>query len=205
MGGHRSCTGLSDLGRRQSATLAARLAAQLAETQDLRIDVLLTSHFRRAVETAELLRPAIGDAEIADPWPEFGEQDPGPDIDGMTFEGYVERFGTPDWSGNPDAEIFPGGETTADLHRRVRAALSRLIDAYPGRRVAVSCHGGVIDAAFRIAVGLPVTGGVILEALNTSITEFEAPIESDGRWRLVCFNDAAHLAGLPAATERATP
>ncbi|WP_051062779.1 histidine phosphatase family protein [Ilumatobacter nonamiensis] len=197
IGGHRTCSGLSELGRRQSV----RLAARLDETQEIDADVLLSSHFARAIETADIIRPALGAVEVDAPWPEFGEHDPGPDIDGTTFEAYVERFGTPDWNGDPTVEIFPGGETTADFHARVGRALDRVIETYTGRHVVVACHGGVVDAVFRSVVGVPSTGGFVLNTLNTSLTEFRAP-GADGAWRVVRYNDAAHLAGLPEATER---
>ena len=202
VGGHRSCTGLSDLGRQQ----AHRLADRLAGGGELDVDVLMSSHFARAIETAEILQPALGPAVAGeiDQWDEFGEHDPGPEVDGMTFDAYVDRYGTPDWSGDPHVDIFPGGETTAQFHTRVRGAVGRLLETHPGRHVAIACHGGVVDAVFRAALGLPVTGGFLLHTLNTSLTDFTVPADPNDAWRLGRYNDAAHLVGLPAATERAT-
>jgi probable phosphoglycerate mutase len=198
IGGHRTCSGLSDLGRRQSR----RLAERLVDTGELVADVLLSSTYARAVETAEIIRPAVG-VDVVEQWADFGEHDPGPQIDGMAFDEYVERFGTPDWSGDPDVVIFPGGETTAVFHARIRRALQRLLDTYAGASVVVACHGGVVDAAFRRALDLPVAGRFALYTLNTSLTEFVVPGIVGDPWRLVRYNDAAHLAGLPDATERA--
>ncbi len=197
IGGYRTCSGLSTLGRRQSEQLAERFR----EREELGADVLISSDFARAVETAEIIAPAIGLTEI-ERWPDFGEHDPGPEIDGMTFDEYVLRFGTPDWSGNSDVEIFPGGETAATFHARVRAAVGRVVDTHAGAHVAIACHGGVVDAVFRKALNLPVTGGFALHTLNTSLTEFVSPGEHDLSWQLARYNDAAHLAVLPAATER---
>jgi hypothetical protein len=45
---------------------------------------------------------------------------------------------------------------------------------------------------------MPPTGSFVLATFNTSITEFLR--EDAATWRLVRYNDAAHLAGLPAAT-----
>ncbi len=202
IGGHRTCTGLSGLGRRQSQQLARRLDA----SGELAADALLSSTFARAIETAEIVQASIG-VESFEQWEEFGEHDPGPDVDGMSFDDYVARFGTPDWSGDPAVQIFPGGETTAEFHARIRSALDRLVQVYSGKHVVVACHGGVVDAAFRYALDLPVAGGFALHTLNTSLTEFIAPDRirtSDDAWRLIRYNDTAHLAGLPAATERAT-
>lgn len=199
IGGHRTCSGLSELGRRQSERLAQRLGDGL----DVPFDVLVSSHFARAIETAAIIGSALGLGHV-ERWEEFGEHDPGPELDGMTFDGYVERFGTPDWDGDPHAEIFPGGETTAQFHIRVRGALDRVLATYAGLHVAVACHGGVVDAVFRSVLQLPATGGFALHTLNTSLTEFVAPGDPTAPWRLERYNDAAHLGGLPAATERTT-
>jgi probable phosphoglycerate mutase len=193
IGGRRTCSGLSALGERQSEALAMRLA----ETGEIRPDVLASSDFPRALETAEIVRARIAGPAI-DVEPDFGEHDPGPEIDGMTFTAYLDRFGTPDWTGDPDAEIFPGGETTRVFHRRVVRALGQILAEREGSTIAVSCHGGVIDAAFRWLLGLSPTGGFELHTVNTSLTEFVS--SASGRWRLVRYNDAAHLAGLPTAT-----
>jgi probable phosphoglycerate mutase len=192
--GHRTCAGLSDLGRRQ----AERLRDRLASTGEVVAEVLIASNFARAVETAEIIAVGLGDPEVEID-AGFGEHDPGPDIDGMRFDAYVDRFGAPDWT-DPDLDVFPGGETVGQFHARVAAALDRVTAAHQGRKIVVSCHGGVIDAAFRSLLRLPTVGAFQLQTLNTSITEF-AQLD-DGTWRLERYNDAAHLHGLPAATPR---
>lgn len=197
IGGHRTCSGLSDLGRQQAERLRERLAA----TGELAPDVLISSNFPRAIETAEVIAPAFaGLSMVVDEG--FGEHDPGPEIDGMTFDVYVDRFGTPDWT-DPDVEIFPGGESISVFHARVGDALQRTLQAYRGATVVVSCHGGVIDATFRQLLQAPITGGFELHTLNTSVTEFvSAP---SGDWRLQRYNDVAHLHGLPTETPRVEP
>lgn len=198
IGGYRTCDGLSPLGVEQAERLARRLAA----TGEIAADVVIVSNFERARETAEALLPALGLAGL-DVDAAFGEHDPGPDIDGLSFESYVERFGTPDWQGDPHVDVFPGGETTAQFHLRVGAALSRLLSANAGSTIVIVCHGGVIDAVFRQLLRVPATGAFELQTANTSLTEFvEVPGAAAARWRLVRYNDAAHLSGLPAATPR---
>ncbi len=197
IGGYRSCSGLSDLGRRQ----AGRLRERLTTTGELTPDVVIASNFRRAIETAEVIAPALGDLEV-DIEAGFGEHDPGPEIDGMTFDAYVERFGRPDWS-DPHVDVFPGGETIAAFHARVGAALGRLFEDHRGKSIVVACHGGVVDATFRHLLRTASTGGFELHTLNTSITEFTAA--PSGEWRLRRYNDAAHLHGLPPETPRSTP
>lgn len=197
IGGHRSCSGLSELGRRQ----ADRLRERLATTLEFTADVLISSNFPRAIETAEAIAPAFGGLAIEID-PGFGEHDPGPEIDGMTFEQYVERFGTPDWT-DPHVDVFPGGETVSAFHGRIGAALASTLEVHRGKSIVVSCHGGVVDATFRHLLRTASTGSFELHTLNTSLTEF-ASVPS-GEWRLKRYNDAAHLHGLPAETPRTTP
>ncbi len=196
IGGYRTCSGLSELGQHQ----ADRLRERIATTGELSADVLISSNFPRAIETAEAIAPAFDNLAI-EIQPGFGEHDPGPQIDGMTFDDYVERFGSPDWT-DPNAEVFPGGETTAAFHARVGTALADALETHRGARVVVACHGGVIDAAFRHLLRTPMTGAFELHTLNTSLTEFAT--SENGAWRLRRYNDVAHLHGLPSETTRIT-
>jgi 2,3-bisphosphoglycerate-dependent phosphoglycerate mutase len=200
IGGVRTCSGLSDLGRRQ----AERLANRWMETTEIVADLLISSDFPRAIETAEIIQPALGPTVAQTAFEQlsgFGEHDPGPDIDGMSFAAYVERFGTPDWSGDPHVEIFPGGETTFEFHQRVESAFDELLARHAGSCIVIACHGGVIDAVLRKLLTAPMTGGFESYTLNTSITEFVGPTSPGGVWRLVRYNDAAHLVGLPSSTD----
>ncbi|HYN33446.1 MAG TPA: histidine phosphatase family protein [Ilumatobacteraceae bacterium] len=198
VGGFRTCTGLSPLGHQQ----AERLRQRLTETGELAPDVLITSDFPRAIETADAIAGSFAGLGV-EVDAGFGEHDPGPEIDGMTFVGYVERFGSPVWNGDPHHEVFPGGETTAQFQLRVGAAISRTVRKHAGRTIVVACHGGVVDAAFRLLLRSAPTGSFELQTLNTSITEFrQAP---SGTWQLIRYNDAAHLSGLPAESPRIDP
>ncbi len=192
VGGPRTCAGLSDLGRRQ----CERLRARLAETGELTDVVLCASHYQRARQTAELIAPAFGgrgpvEIVIDD---RFGEHDPGPDCDGLTFDEFLERHGMPDWESDPYAVTFPGGETLAEMHHRVGQAVRDAVSAHAGRTIVVCCHGGVINSVLRHALRLPPTGGFELFTTNASLTELL--LVRPGRWRLLRYNDAAHLAGL---------
>jgi probable phosphoglycerate mutase len=195
IGGPRTCSGLSDLGRRQ----CERLAVRLTETAELADVELYASHYPRAIETAELIAPALGGVRVHVE-EGFGEHDPGPDIDGLTFEEFLARHGMPDWESDAHAVTFPGGETLAELHHRVGVAVHAVVARHPGRTIVVCCHGGVINAVLRIALRAPSTGGFELFTSNASLTELL--LVRPGRWRLLRYNDAAHLAGLPTETSR---
>jgi broad specificity phosphatase PhoE len=193
--GPRSCTGLSDLGRRQ----CERLATRLGETAELAGAVLYASDYCRAVETAGLIAPALGNPAVQVE-AGFGEHDPGPDCDGLTFEQFIERHGRPDWEYDPHAVSFPGGETVAEMHHRVGVTLQAVMTRHVGGTVVICCHGGVVNAVLRLALRAPIIGGFELYTANASLSELA--LVSPGRWRLLRYNDTAHLAGLPAETPR---
>jgi probable phosphoglycerate mutase len=193
IGGPRTCTGLSDLGRLQ----AERLRDRWAVGGEITADVLICSQYARARETAEIVAPAIGGLPVVED-AGFGEHDPGPDCDGMAFDDYVEQYGGGWWEGDPFGTSFPGGETIAAFQFRVGQAIRRTIDAYRDKTIVVSCHGGVVDAALRLALKAPATGAFEIRTLNTSITEIH--LVKDNLWRLIRYNDTGHLVGLPNQT-----
>jgi broad specificity phosphatase PhoE len=159
-------------------------------------DVLIASNFPRALETAEhLVRVWDLPVEVE---PALGEHDPGDTVDGMRFADFIAAHPDWSWGADPYADGFPGGETIAGFHLRVGTAVSRIVREHAGSTIVIVCHGGVIDAVLRQLMRAPMTGSFELFATNTSLTEFVTATR-DG-WRMVRYNDAAHLAGLPVAT-----
>lgn len=194
VGGPRTCSGLSPLGRLQ----AERLATRLRETGEIAADVVYASAYPRATETAAIVAGALElDVNVE---AGFGEHDPGPECDGLTFQEFVDRYGLPDWEHDPYAVTFPGGETIAAFHFRVGATLRTVLDRHPGGALVIVCHGGVIDAVLRSALRTSPVGVFELHTTNASITELV--LVGPGRWRLVRYNDSAHLAGLAPETPR---
>ena len=151
----------------------------------------------RAIETAEILASSLGhlpleqDAGVC-------EHEPGPVADGLTFEEFTARFGRPDWSGDPYLVGFPDGETIAAFQHRAATALHGIADRHRDKTVVIACHGGVIDVAFRSFLGLSPTGSFELHTENASLTEI---VGAGPRWRLVRYNDSAHLDGLRSTAE----
>ena len=195
IGGFRTCSGLSPLGREQ----AERLRDRLASTGEIAADALISSQFARARETAEIIAPALGGLPI-ETIEGFGEHDPGEVCDGLTFVEYVERFGSHDWESDPFLVGFPGGETLAAFHLRVGEAISQTVHRYESKTIVVACHGGVVDAALRQALRTAQLGVFEINTVNTSLTEMQ--LVKPGRWKLMRYNDHAHLAGLPKETPR---
>lgn len=193
IGGHRTCTGLSPLGAEQ----AERLRDRWQQNPEFTPDRILASHFPRAQETAAILAEAFENVPVETD-ERFGEHDPGPDCDGMSMKEFVAAYGTESWEEDPFGVTFPGGETLALFHYRVGAAIRSLTDEHLDSSIVIVCHGGVIDAAVRLALRAPSTGGFLLSTLNTSITELS--LDRPNKWVLRRYGDAAHLAGLPPSS-----
>jgi probable phosphoglycerate mutase len=187
VGGRRGCTGLSDTGRHQAEALRDRLVGtgELAGAA-----ALYTSVLARAVETAAIIAPGIGggDGPVADCG--LCELHPG-EADGLTWDEYRSRYGEPDFDADPDTVVAPGGESWTTFVARASDAVAAVARAHPGALVVVACHAGVIEST--LLAFLPVAPGrarLGLPTEHTSLTEWEL---SAGAWRLVRYNDAAHL------------
>jgi broad specificity phosphatase PhoE len=197
LGGHAGCTGLSDLGRVQVERLRDRLAASGELSDSV---ALYSSVMPRAVETAQIIAPALGDLEVR-PECDFCEGHPG-EADGLTWAELAERFPVDDttWDGN--LRRAPGWETWRELGDRVARALGTLVERHGAQTVVVACHGGVVVHAMYHFLGLDPSGGdrAWIAPDNASLTEFRFvpnPWEkSTMPVHLVRYNDHAHLGTL---------
>lgn len=188
-GGSRTCTGLTEAGRRQAESLRDRLLAG----HDVSATAVYSSKHSRAVETAQIITPALGSLALTTD-SGWGEHDPGPEIDGMPYDEFVALHGVPRWDGNPHDIVFPGGETVSMFHDRVMETLKETVRQNIGGTVVVVCHAGVIDAVMRNTLDMHRTGKFELHTNNTSMTEL---LHVQGsKWRLVRYNDSFHLNGL---------
>ncbi|HEY3239006.1 MAG TPA: histidine phosphatase family protein [Acidimicrobiia bacterium] len=196
VGGHEGCTGLSDLGRRQAEALAARLnyTGELSDAT-----VLLTSILPRAIETAEIIAPTFGGL-LAKQDCDLCEIHPG-EADGLTWEEFRSRYVPADGSRNLYRPWSPGGESWVTFLARVGATLGDVAKRHPGETVVIVCHGGVIEGSLAAFGNQPLRRPFDVSIENTSITEWSRTEDGAGagppppevRWRLVRFNDAAHL------------
>jgi len=191
VGGQRGCTGLTPDGVDQVAALADRLAAtgELGE-----VAALYASTLPRAIETAEILRPALERGGAALPViveHTLREMEPG-EADGLTWREVDERWGPIDPE-VVDRPWAPGCEAWLDFAARAAGAVERVADAHPGRLVVIACHGGVIEASLvRFLPSAPGGGRLGLRPKYASMTEWE---REDGRWVLLRYNDGGEGLG----------
>lgn len=200
IGGMRTCSGLSDLGRKQAAALHDRFV----EGAEPDVDVVYASPMPRARETTDIVLPALGGHEV-NTHSELEEFRLG-EADGLTWEVARERFGGfAIWREDPYRQVVPGADSRAGFRHRVALALTDIAHDHPGSTVFVGCHGGVVSSALALAFGVgPNQAMADLPTVVTSITELEYQEWPDRgrRWRLLRYNDSAHLtaAGLPHST-----
>ena len=154
LGGHDGCQGLSDLGREQVGRLRDRLAAtgELAEAT-----ALYSSLMPRAIETAEILAPALGGLEVRR---------------GVRLLRGPPRRGRRAHLGGA-RRALPGGARGGTATRSGRRAgrrgsrwataspraLESLVERHPGETVVVACHGGVVVHSMLHYLGLDLAGG----------------------------------------------
>jgi probable phosphoglycerate mutase len=168
---------LSLEGVRQAGRLAAWLGSE-------RVDALYASPLRRARETAEPIAAARGLALRIEPG--VAEFDP-------LAASYVPLEEIKAESRELWQELVNGGLTAgvdvALFRRTVAAALERIVAAHAGERVAVVCHGGVVNAWAAQVLGLEPT--LFFQPGYTSVSRFLAA--SGGERSLLSLNEMAHL------------
>jgi probable phosphoglycerate mutase len=188
VGGPKGCRGLSATGRAQVRQLAAWLGAR-GELRGAR--ALYSSPLPRALETAELLRPAVGGGGLVVQVEEdLAELRPG-NLDGRPWAEVAASGALPDWDLTPEEPLAPGAESWAGFMTRAQAALRAVADRHRGQDLVVVCHAGVIEAAVlgwlgsrRSRLGLPIAHG--------SLTWFE---RRGGSWVLLRGNDQRGVRG----------
>ncbi|MGB9113293.1 MAG: histidine phosphatase family protein [Acidimicrobiales bacterium] len=189
IGGHKGCRGLTMRGVAQCEALAERLGT----TGELDgAAAVWTSVLPRAIESAAIIAKAIG-FDVVEQSCSLCEQHPG-EADGISWAEFERRYARVSLPGSdPEIPLSPGGESWVAFLDRAATGLLDVASRAPGQLVVVISHGGVVAASMIRFLGLPDNGaGAQLHAENTSITEW---VRTGYRWRLVRFNDVAHLGG----------
>lgn len=169
---------LEDRGREQAERLAAWL-------RDEPLDDIWSSPMRRAMETAAPVAEAHGlEVVVDDELAEF-------DREATSYIPYEELKATRDErflamvEGRFDEYAVDPVEFRAGIVR----AIDRVIEANPGRTVAVVCHGGVINAYVGHILGID--RPLWFEPFYTGISRVAA--SRTGARSLVTLNEVAHL------------
>lgn len=137
---------LSPQGLRQAEALSRRLAGET-------LDAIFSSDLERARRCAEIIALPHGLAVQATPAlreASFGR------LEGLSFEEMSQRHPGlyHPWQEGAWALRPPGGESMADVARRVGAFLDEVLVGWGGRSLLVVTHGGTLRALFCHLLGL---------------------------------------------------
>lgn len=185
--GRRGCGGLTDLGRSQAVALRDYLRGH----DRVKADVLIASTLPRAIETAQIIAPALG-FHAVEQHCDLCEVHTG-EADGLEWAEYATRYGTFMMQDEPDRVFAPEGESWNSFHERVQTMLDRVTREHEGKTVVAVCHAGVIMASLRVLLGMPRSnahGGP--RPTNTGLTEWEHD-DATKLWTLHSFNETPHL------------
>ena len=173
---------LNDIGLAQADAVGRRLRPEI-------FDAIYSSDLIRAFRTAS---PVVGNPETdLSREPRLRERNLGV-LQGLT--GHESMASQPAaWSvfKSRDPELpLEAGESLGEFSRRAVIFVDEMVARHSGQRILLVTHGGVLDAAYRHATGMPLSATRDFPILNASINV----IAHDGRrWSLQSWGDVSHL------------
>lgn len=175
---------LSAIGRGQAAAAAGLLAARGT------VQALVSSPLRRCRETADVIAGRLGlDVRLEDGLREadFGAWE------GLTFAEARERHpeDVAAWLRSTKAAPSGGGESFAEVSRRVAVARDKLLARYAGRTVLLVTHVTPVKTLVRLALGAPPESLYRMELSPASLSE--VAYFADGNASVRLLNDTSHL------------
>jgi broad specificity phosphatase PhoE len=178
---------LTKVGEAQAERVGERLAAY-------GVDAIYASPLKRAYDTVLPIAKRTGHEiqviedlqEINEPTKE-GSIDPNENRMDADHRAIKARFEL-----EPTWDNLPGGESTSHFRDRIGRAVAQIVEECPGKRVAIGCHGGVIQTYVAMVLGLE-KNDFPFYAFNGSITSIRAWQDKRALWRL---NDLGHLEGV---------
>jgi 2,3-bisphosphoglycerate-dependent phosphoglycerate mutase len=176
---------LSEAGHAQARRLAEYLSSEP-------LDAVYASPLRRAVQTAEPLAEVQGrELELVEDVAEWDRHS----NEYVPVE-ELKAANDPRWQALLRGEWTAHEESPDQFRGRIVGAVERLIDAHSGDRIAVVCHGGVINGYLAHILGLPNPQGFFYPNY-TSIHRVAAA--RSGERSIVTVNETSHLrhTGLP--------
>lgn len=172
---------LSPEGERQSELLAEYLSTES-------LDAIFSSPMRRARQTAAPLSASFSlDVSVIDGIAEYDRHS----------EWYVpveelKAANDPRWQELISGQWTAEHETQDEFIERVRSSIEQIIADHPSQRVAIVCHGGVINAYIASILGLENKRGFFYPNY-TSIHRIAAA--RSGERSVVTLNETTHLRG----------
>lgn len=177
---------LNAVGLRQARALAAALSTES-------IDVIHASDLSRAWQTAQALADVHQLPVERDPLLRercFGG------FEGLLYAEIEKRFPREfaAWQARQVDAAMPAGareaETFRQFYQRCTRAIAGIAQRHPGQAIAIVAHGGVLECAYRAALGLSLETARDFPVLNASINRFTY---SGGKLSLLSWGEVGHL------------
>lgn len=184
---------LNDTGLQQARALGQALAgAPLA--------AVLASDLQRARQTAQAVAdlhglPVQQDAQLRERC--YGA------FEGLLYSEIAARYPHEyaQWQARQIDAVMPSGERQAEsfrqFYQRTNAAIAHWARQYDGQTIAIVAHGGVLECAYRAAVGMSLESPRDFAVKNASVNRFSY---ADGSLHLLHWGNVEHLAA-PAMDE----
>ncbi len=172
---------LSEAGHAQARHLAEYLRPE-------RLDAIYASPLNRAIQTATPVSEVAGIGVLVEPG--VSEYDRNSDTYIPVEE--LKATNDPRWQAMLAGRREPGDETPEQFDTRVIDSIEALIGAHTGQKIAVVCHGGVINAYLARVLGIGSTAGFFYPNY-TSIHRVIAA--RSGERTISTINETAHLRG----------
>ena len=156
--------------------------------------VWVTSRLARAVDTAKAITAAGVPARLSIVERDLAEQNFG-QWQGLRWKD-IEAADDPAYEAYwraPALNAPPGGESFADLARRVAAVMGRLTAEYAGADIVAVTHGGTIRGALTLALALEPGQALSIKVDTLSLTRINhvddaVAARRGGAWRVVGVN-----------------
>lgn len=154
------------------------------------IDALYSSPMRRAVQTARAISEVTGlEPAVRDGLSEFDRDSPAYVPMEVLKETDRER-----WDELATGS-FGDAERTAQFISIVNHAVDQIVADHRSQRVALACHGGVVNAYLARCLGFDAGSFLKFDVDYTSVTRVFA--SSHGRRSVLSVNERTHLRGRP--------
>jgi 2,3-bisphosphoglycerate-dependent phosphoglycerate mutase len=188
VGGPRTCTGLTNLGRTQVSQAARHLATEHSRQP---FDILYAGPRTRLIHTGEILAQTLQIPLHVD------DRLDGPvhgDADGQLWEVVKSAAGGGPHA-HPDTPWATGSDTWNGYLTRATQLLSQLIDEHEGQRIVFAAHGETVITAHTLLLSIPIGAPAGFTHSHASITRWQHHRNRLGqtRWMLDRHNDTGHL------------
>jgi probable phosphoglycerate mutase len=178
---------LNEEGERQAAALARALSGEA-------LDAIISSDLQRAMQTAQAVAAGHGGLKLQTD-AQLRERAYGV-FEGMLYHDVEQQYPNDFalWQARDIDAVMPAGERVAEsfrqFYQRAIAGLRHWAERHAGQTIAVVAHGGVLECAYREAVGMQLDSPRDFQVKNASVNRFTF---AGGKLSLDSWGEVDHL------------